>query len=337
MDQRPDAVGSTKENGAVSKPLVCQRMRRPRLRVPELEPELPAQSPRALQAALAQEERMEPRIVPGAEACIQLVSGSEHLRTRRVYLYLHGLSACRQETSPVTEQLAQQDGAHAVFARVAGHGMGNLAMGEVDGAAWLESVWRFWLRAIQLGERVVIVATSTGAAYARWLLSQPGVAARVTALLLMAPNFKVRHRFAFLLAWPGAEWLLPHVVNPEQEWQDKDPRQRKYWATNYGNRALIQMQLLLNTVRRLPLNELAVPLMVQASRDDPVVNAETAYRVFKRWRGQPKRWLWVQVPAGESAHVFVGDIMAPQRNAEVIAAFQEFLMTIPEFSVGGAG
>lgn len=309
------------------------RWRRPRLRTPDLPAELPdywhADDPRKLAAALVQRERTEPRIIPGAEAIIRFHEPKHPARTRVCYLYLHGLSACRQETAPVTETLAQRDEANAVYARIAGHGMGDQAMSEVDGAAWLESVWEFWLMARALGDQVVVVATSTGAASAVWLLQQPGVSEKVRALLCMAPNFKVRNPLAFLLTWPGADYWLPQVVSPEKRWHSLDPRQQKYWSTNYGNRALIQMELLLEQVQHAPVETFNVPLMIQCSPEDPVVDAQFARHLFDRWGGEPKLFRWFTVAQGESPHVFVGDIMAPQNNSDVIQSFRDFLTRLP--------
>lgn len=307
---------------------VRPRWFRPTLRTPRLRPAPFEPDITRMAEALRRREALEPRVIVGAEACIRYATPEAPRRTPLCYLYLHGLSASRQETAPVTETLAEQDAANAVYARIAGHGMGNRAMGEVDGAAWLESVWEYWLLARELGEQVVIVATSTGAASVIWLLQQPGVIDRVRALLCMAPNFKVRNRLSFLLTWPGADIWLPQVVSPEKRWFSMDPRQERYWSTNYGNQALIQMQLLLDEVKKAPVETFRIPLMIQCAVDDPAIDPGAAHRVFRCWGGQPKRFRWVEVGPGESPHVFVGDIMAPQRNDDVIGAFRDFLDTL---------
>lgn len=314
--------------------LQVHRWRRPQFRPPNLPQQLPADwvvdDPAALARRLAEREAMEPRIIPGAEGLITLADPQAPRKTPVCFLYLHGLSACRQETSPVTELLAARAGANAVYARVAGHGMGARAMSEVDGAAWLESIWEYWLMARNLGEQVVVVSTSTGSAYAVWLLEQVGVREKVRALLCMAPNFKVRNRYAFLLTWPGADYWLPQLVSSERRWHSLDPRQEKYWSTNYGNAALIQMQMILDDVQHAPIETFDVPLMVQCSPDDPVVDAQFAHRYFHRWGGEPKEFRWISVGPDESPHVFVGDIMSPQRNEDVIQHFEDFLQNLPQ-------
>lgn len=283
-----------------------------------------------LAAALQAREAKETRIIPGAEAVIRFANPEQPRQTPIAYLYLHGLSACRQETAPVTETLATQDQSNAVYARIAGHGMGDQAMGEVDAGTWLASVWDFWCMASAAGKEVVIVATSTGATSATWLVEQPGVQAHVRAMLFLSPNFKVRNPLAFLLTWYGVEHWLPQVVSPERRWHSQDPRQSQYWSTNYGNQALIQMQLLINAVKHSPVEAIRVPLMVQISRDDPVVEPTAARQVYERWGGFPKEFRWVVVPPGESPHIIVGDIMAPHRNDEIIGAFRRFLDMLPD-------
>ncbi len=303
---------------------------RPLLRPPNLSQEPLPDNLVAMARQLSAREAREPRIIPGAEAVVRFHDTNHPEPTAVSYLYLHGLSACRQETAPVTETLAAQDRANAVYARIAGHGMGDQAMSEVDAGAWLESVWAFWRMAAAAGREVVIVATSTGATSATWLVEQPGVQARVRAMLFMAPNFKVRHPLGPILTWYGVERWLPQIMDPNKRWHSTDPRQSRYWSTNYGNQALIQMQLLINTVRQSPVESIRVPLMVQCSPEDPVIDPGAAFEVYQRWGGSPKRFRWVEVPPGESPHIFVGDILAPHRNDEVIQTFREFLNSLPD-------
>ncbi|MFC3852613.1 alpha/beta hydrolase [Salinispirillum marinum] len=305
--------------------LLWPKLARPTLIPPVLPSQLPpfssfSQIADRLQAREANERGLK----PGAEACVVFANPEQPKKTDVCYLYLHGLSASRQEISPVTETLAEQDRANAVYARIAGHGMGTAGMGKFHAGHWLESVWEYWLMARALGEQVVIVATSTGAASAAWL-TQQGVAEHIKAILLVAPNFGVSDRRAFLLTWPGARIWIPWVAGRYHSWEPMNELQGRYWSTTYSTQAWIEMQVLLEQVDHIDYGQLTVPVMMQVSPDDPVINPRRARTVFAQWGAPQKDFRWITVPLGESQHVFVGNVMGSDRNEEVIQNFRAFL------------
>lgn len=306
--------------------LVWYFAERPKLIKPVMPEALPRfQSLTQLALRLHTREANERGLKPGAEALVVFAQPDQPQRTGLCYLYLHGLSASRQEISPVTETLAAADGANAIYARISGHGMGTTGMGKYHAGHWLESVWEYWLMARALGDRVVIVATSTGAASAVWLTQQRDVAQHLHALLMIAPNFGVSDKRAFLLTWPGVRTWLPWVAGRYHSWEPRNKLQAKYWSTTYSTLAWVEMQLLLNEIAHIDYSALTTPLMIQVSPEDPVINPMRARAVFEQWGGAPKAFRWVTVPSGDSQHVFVGDIMGPARNAEVIHEFRRFL------------
>ncbi|MFY0664580.1 MAG: hypothetical protein JXQ97_08140 [Natronospirillum sp.] len=299
---------------------------RPKLVRPVLSETLPRyQTIEQLALRLHTREANERGLKPGAEALVVFARPDKPERTKICYLYLHGLSASRQEISPVTETLAAEDNANAIYARISGHGMGTAGMGKYHAGHWLESVWEYWLIARALGERVVVVATSTGAASAVWLTQQRDVEQHLHALLMIAPNFGVSDKRAFLLTWPGARTWIPWLTGKYHSWEPRNKLQAKYWSTTYSTLAWIEMQLLLDQIAHIDYGQMTTPLMIQVSPEDPVINPKRARTVFEQWGGAPKSFLWVTVPSGDSQHVFVGDIMGAERNQDVIREFRTFL------------
>ncbi|MDB3989202.1 hypothetical protein N9435_05715, partial [Pseudomonadales bacterium] len=135
-------------------------------------------------------------IVDGAEAMIEFADSTAPIKTSVCFLYVHGFSASRQETAPVTSEIASHYNANVFHARLAGHGVGSAGM-VTSAESWLQSMVDAWKVAEYLGDEVVIVATSTGAPLTVWLLKQLGVAKKVAAVLLMSPNFKIKNPFGF--------------------------------------------------------------------------------------------------------------------------------------------
>ena len=94
-------------------------------------PQLPAD----LDAYLAQSEARYPDITPGAEKTI-VWAHPDRRKTALAVVYLHGFSASRQETAPLSDEIAQQLGANLYYPRLNGHGRSGAAMAEASVNAW---------------------------------------------------------------------------------------------------------------------------------------------------------------------------------------------------------
>ncbi|MDG1925760.1 MAG: hypothetical protein P8I59_11000, partial [Pseudomonadales bacterium] len=84
-------------------------------------------------------EAQEPLVVDGGAARIRYQDPDNPTQTPFAFLGIHGFSACRQETAPVTQRLADDFKANLIEVRLAGHGLPENGM---DCAAedWLASV-----------------------------------------------------------------------------------------------------------------------------------------------------------------------------------------------------
>ena len=64
---------------------------------------------------------------------------ADRRQTELALVYLHGFSASRQETAPLSEDLARQLGANLFVTRLSGHGRSPQAMGEPSVRDWLQA------------------------------------------------------------------------------------------------------------------------------------------------------------------------------------------------------
>lgn len=282
----------------------------------------------ALAEWLANREAAVPNIVEGAEARIQFANPDNPARTDYCFLYVHGFSATWPETAPVTEQLAARFDANVLQARLAGHGEGSAGM-ETPAEEWLASLWLHWDMATRLGRKVVVVATSTGAPLSVWLAAQPGVEDRLTALLFMSPNFRIRSPFGFLLTWPLSRYWMHLLVGREREWEPINEAQARFWTWRYSTRSLIEMQKVVDWVGRQDLGSFETPLAVMVMKNDPTIDPESADRAEQRWGGSPKALIPVEIDPDAADHVFAGDITAPHRVEWTVDRFTAFLESIP--------
>ena len=108
-------------------------------------------------------ERQINDIRPGLEKSI-IWAGKPHHRTRYAIVYIHGFYASSEELRPVPDRVAAALGANLYFTRLTGHGRGPSAMGEADVGRWMQDLGEALAIGRSIGEKVLIISTSTGAA-----------------------------------------------------------------------------------------------------------------------------------------------------------------------------
>lgn len=296
----------------------------------------PPQDPIAIESMLAAAEAraggsaLGP-ITPGTEKRI-LWAHEDRRKTAFSIVYLHGYSATRQEVSPLTEQLAQALGANLFQTRLRGHGQRGGAMAEVSAGDWLADTLEAYAIGERIGERVVVVGTSTGGTLALWLALRPE-AAPVTALLLISPNLGPRDPRSEWLAAPWGAQLAEAVIGPTYEWHPANPAHATYWTWRYPSRALIPMMALVEHVRASELERIKTPTLVIYSPNDRVVSHEEIETMFGRLgRGiaiaPTKRRMIVTQSEDPSSHVLAGDVLAPGDTKRILREMQDFLNSI---------
>ncbi len=279
--------------------------------------------PADLDRFLAESEARYPDITPGAEKTI-VWAHPDKRQTELAVVYLHGYSATRQETAPLSDQVAEKLGANLFYTRLSGHGRGGQAMTEPSVKDWLQDTEEALQIGQRLGKRVLVIGTSTGATLATWLATRPD-SDKVLAYVLVSPNFAPRSAAADVLTWPWAEHFVPLVLGPEHQWTPRNEQQARYWTHRYPIQALLPMMALVKYVRELPLEEIRAPLLTLYSPEDQVVDPQWIERAFARFGSPNKRLIALQNTEDDSHHVLAGNILSPNDTARVEAAILEFL------------
>lgn len=278
----------------------------------------------ALARWLSDREARVAGLVEGADARIQFANPGAPARTPLCFVYIHGFSATWPETAPVTERIAARFSANILQARLAGHGTVSDDM-LTPAEDWLVSMTETWELATQLGEKVVIVATSTGAPLSVWLASLAGVRDNLHALLFMSPNFGIRSRFDFLLMGPWSKYWLHFFIGKYREWEPANEAQARFWTYRYSTLALIEMQKVVTWARNQDLGRFLTPLAVMYMKNDPTIDPAAAIDAWERWGATHKALIPVTIDGEAPDHVFAGDITGPQRTDWCVARFIEFL------------
>lgn len=299
---------------------------------PRLDPKPPgSQVPASLGLAelgiwLTEHEASLDAVIEGTDARIEWAN--EPVVTDLCFLYVHGFSATRQEIAPVTERIADHFNANVVYARLAGHGLSENSM-QATAEQWLQSMVDSWDIASRLGKKVVVIATSTGAPLCVWLNEHIARPDQLHALIFLSPNFKVRSPFGFLLTWPWAERWVHYFIGKEHSWKPENEQVARYWTHRYSSKAIIEMQKVVDWVRKLKPTSSQPPLATFYMQDDPTINHQAAINFHKKWGAEHKALHPVDIDIDVPQHVFVGDISAPQRNDWCVEASIKFIQSLP--------
>ena len=162
------------------------------------------QLPKDLNHYLNQSESRFSNIREGLTKAI-LWANPEEKQTEYSIVYLHGFSASRQEISPVMEKVADALGANLFFTRLSGHGQTTEALSESNPKEWFQDATEAFEIGKRLGEKVILVGTSTGATLGLWLALKHR-REKIHALLLLSPNLGIRDPRGVLALGP---WKHP--------------------------------------------------------------------------------------------------------------------------------
>jgi pimeloyl-ACP methyl ester carboxylesterase len=220
----------------------------PRPATPVYSPVMPVvpADPAGLEAYIHDGEAQH-RIKPDNEARIVWADSSRR-KTPYVIVYLHGFSASQGEGDPIHRYLAKRYGCNLFLSRLAEHGIDTSeAMANLTADNYWASAQQALTIGKQLGDKVILVGTSTGGTLALQLAA--AYPDQVAALVLMSPNIAINDPNAWLL---NDHWGLQiaHLVTGSNYIISKDdygPVWRQYWYPKYRSEAVVALEELLET------------------------------------------------------------------------------------------
>lgn len=170
---------------------------------------------------------------------------SSRQRTKYAVVYLHGFSASEMEGDPTHRRFAKEFGLNLYLARLADHGI------DTTEALLLYTPDRAWNSAKealaigkQLGDKVILMSTSTGGTLALKLAAE--YPDDVYALINLSPNIALKNGAAFIANDPWGLQIARFVVGSNYNTSD-DSEGAKYWNQKYRLEAVTQMEELLET------------------------------------------------------------------------------------------
>jgi len=282
--------------------------------------------PEDLDAWLAQSERQAADrygLIPGTEKRITWFSERE--QTPYSVLYLHGFSATRQETAPLAELVASRLGANLFETRLTGHGRKRDQLTGVFAEDWLRDAIEALTIAARLGDRVIVIGTSTGATLAAAMIGHPLMDA-VDALVMVSPNFAPRDSAAAWLTRPAGPLLARLLVGDTRSWQAHNEQQALYWSTTYPTASAVEMMRLVDLANRQLPDGIPQRLLMFYSTEDTVISHSEALSVFEQTGAPQKAAIEIKDPGDPSRHVLAGDVLSKQKTSPIANDIVAFIL-----------
>lgn len=204
---------------------------------------VPAQST-ALERYVAMNEAQH-KIKPDNEARI-IWHDSTKQKTEYAIVYLHGFSASQIEGDPVHRRFAKDFGCNLYLSRLADHGV------DTTETLLLFTADRLWASAKQalaigkqLGDKVILISTSTGGTLALMLAAYyPN---DVYGLINMSPNIAINDPAAFLLNDPWGLQIARLVLGGKYRITGASEEHAKFWNKKYRLESVVQLEELIET------------------------------------------------------------------------------------------
>jgi esterase/lipase len=246
--------------------------------------QVPAE-PAALEDYISSKEAAH-KVKPDNEARIVWANDSTRAKTPYVIVYLHGFSASQEEGNPVHRNIAKQFGCNLYLARLSEHGIDTTdALMNMTATSLWESAKEAYAIGKQLGDKVILMGTSTGGTVALELASNFD---DVAGLVLYSPNIAINNPSAFLTNNPWGLQIARMVIGgKENVLKDRTDTYKKYWNHQYRLEAIVELQELLETTM-IPshFNKIKCPLLTlyyfkDDKNQDPVVKVSAMKEMFE--------------------------------------------------------
>ncbi len=270
-----------------------------------------------LDSYLAEREARIGDIRPGTEKEIVWRSSWRKHKTKISVVYIHGYSASKEEIRPLPDLVSDALKANVFYTRLSGHGRTSEAMGEPRVNDWFNDISEALAIGRAIGDKVIIISTSTGGTLSTWAATKPELMKDVLGIIMISPNFGVNDTAAQVLTLGGARTWLPWLVG---KWRDATPVNEghaKWWTVKYPILAALPMAAVVKFVNTLEIEDISTPALFVFHEEDAVVRPEATRVVAQEWamRTEAAVTIFRVTQSGDTGnHVIAGRIFSPDNT-----------------------
>lgn len=282
-----------------------------------------------LNAYLADAEGKVAGIRDGLQKEIVWADPAAKAKTPLAIVYIHGFSASKGEIRPLPDKVASALGANLFYTRLKGHGQDGAAMATASVNDWINDYAEAIAVGRRLGERVIVIATSTGGGLATLAATNDIATDDVAGLVLVSPNYGVQAAGSWLLTQPWGRQIAELIIGPERGFEPLNDRHARLWTTRYPTSALLAMATLCKVSLASAVEQATTPALFIFSDKDQIVRADLTRQIAGRW-GAPHEIIEVDNSGDPYNHVIAGDVISPSTTDRLADAVVGWIdRTIP--------
>lgn len=222
---------------------------------------------------------------PDNESRILWANTDSLYKTEYVLLYLHGFSASPKEGYPINYDFGKHYGINTYIPRLYGHGLDSPSnLLDMTPDKLINSAKEALNIARQLGDKVIIMSTSTGGTLSLLLAAEnPDIFAQI----LFAPNIQIKDDNSKILTYPWG-LNLGKLIAGETIVYDDDAETQKYWQSSYRIEGVVYLQSLVeNTMTESVFEKVKQPLFLgyyykNETENDPTVKVSAMLEMFEQ-------------------------------------------------------
>ncbi|MEM7304630.1 MAG: alpha/beta fold hydrolase [Pseudomonadota bacterium] len=265
-------------------------------------------------------------ITPGTEKKI-IWAKEKGVKTPVSVVYIHGFTASRQESAPLSDMVADKLGANLFYTRLTGHGRGTEGMYDASVNHWLNDAHEALEIGRRIGDKVVVIGMSAGGALSFWLSTQPG-AKDVTAFVLISPSFKIMDSNTRFLLWPWGRQIAELAVGKVRCRTTHNPQHDRYWTNCYPTSALMPLKGMVKFVHALDFKSIKKPMLMIVSPEDSVIDARETIAIFEKIGSDKKELVEYDDTQDPSHHILAGEIMSPLSTTPIANIIVDFIKSL---------
>lgn len=236
----------------------------------------------------------------------------------------HGFSATRQELSPLADIIAKSLNANLFYTRLAGHGRGSAGMIQGSVNKWANDANEAIEIGNRIGNKVILIGTSTGSTLATWLaLQEEGK--DISAIILMSPNYYSAESNIKLVLLPWGKKIAEAMIGKVRHWEPRNHLHEKYWANDYSTAAILPMVGLVDIVDKADLNNIKVPTLMIYSSKDKVISVPSLKNTFERLGSSNKQLIEFNETEDPDFHALAGELLSPSSTNDLASQITLFI------------